>query len=168
MQTSAQVSVENEKELHVLLRRVKTTATLLAYLKSKARILAVPHLAHASCGIKHQDGVGFIDKNGMPLSSWSKEVDLSSFENLDADAWLGVENQNGISDEHDVIYIGETLRSVRLVADVMEGLVKRAIMAEAEAAVEKEKVSLGLEEINKKSLQIETMSTKVEEMEKFA
>ncbi|KAA8547473.1 hypothetical protein F0562_003663 [Nyssa sinensis] len=72
-----------KKDLEVLWRRVKTTATLLSYLKSKARIMAVPHLAHTSCGIKQLDGVGLVDKNGVPLSGWSRSVDLSSFDSPD-------------------------------------------------------------------------------------
>ncbi|KAJ8494249.1 hypothetical protein OPV22_015970 [Ensete ventricosum] len=50
----------------------------------------------------------------------------------------------------------------------MESLVKRAIKAETEAAAEKEKVKLGLEESTRKTLQIQSMTVKVEEMEKFA
>eukprot|EP00268_Persea_americana_P032088 TRINITY_DN3142_c0_g1_i2.p1 TRINITY_DN3142_c0_g1~~TRINITY_DN3142_c0_g1_i2.p1 ORF type:complete len:346 (-),score=86.35 TRINITY_DN3142_c0_g1_i2:291-1328(-) len=159
---------DSKKEQEVLWRRVRTTATLLTYLKSKARIMAVPHLAHTSCGIKHQEGVGFIDKNGTPLSDWSKDIDLSSFECLDEETLLGINNKIGSSDEHDGIYIGEIFKLVRMVTDVMEALMKRVIMAEMEAAAEKEKVDLGLEEIKKKALQIETMSAKVEEMENFA
>ncbi|XP_077246518.1 uncharacterized protein LOC143886437 [Tasmannia lanceolata] len=164
-----QCSGEDEKkELEVLWRRVKTISTLLTYLKSKARIMAVPHLAHTTCGIRHQDGVGLIDKNGNPLSSWSKDVDLSPFESIDDKTCLGISNKIESFDEHDGAYIGEIFKSVRMVTDVMEGLVKRAIMAETETSVEKEKVSLGQEEIRKKVLQIESMSAKVEEMEKFA
>ncbi|OAY77851.1 uncharacterized protein LOC109727329 isoform X2 [Ananas comosus] len=140
---------EAEKELEHLWHRVKAIATLLTYLKSKAKIMAVPHLAHTSCGIKHQQGIGFVDKNGIPLSDWSKDVDLSQFESSD-------DSLDGI------------LKSVHLVTDVMESLVKRVIMAETEAASEKEKVKEGVEEIRRKSLQIDTMSARVEEMENFA
>ncbi|XP_043705587.1 uncharacterized protein LOC122655456 [Telopea speciosissima] len=104
-----------KKELEVLWRRIKTTSMLLTYLKSKARIMSIPRLAHTSCGIRHQEGVGLVDKN-----------------------------------------------------DIMEALVKRVIMAETETAIQKEKVTLGQEEIKKKALQIESMSVKVEEMERFA
>ncbi|XXG74949.1 hypothetical protein AAC387_Pa07g3554 [Persea americana] len=164
-----QGSEENsKKELEFLWRRVKTTATLLSYLKSKARIMAVPHLAHTSCGIRHQEGVGLIDKNGTPLSDWSKDIDLSSFESLEEEPWLGMNDKLGSFDDHDGAYIGEILKLVQMIRDVMEALVKRVIIAETEAAIEKEKVNLGVEEIKKKALQIETMSAKVEEMEKFA
>ncbi|XP_042445083.1 golgin subfamily A member 5-like isoform X2 [Zingiber officinale] len=84
-------------ELKLLRHRVKTTAALLAYLKSKARIMASPNLANA-----------------------------------------------------------------------MESLVMRAIKAESEAANERVKVKLGLEENERKTLQVLSMTVRVEEMEKFA
>lgn len=157
-----------KQELEVLWRRVKTTATLLIYLKSKARIMAVPHLAHTSCGIKQLEGVGFIDKNGTPLSGWSRNIDLSSFDGPDEETWLGISRQHVLLDEQDAAYTGELLKSVQMVTDVMEALVKRVILAESETSIEKEKVTLGQEEIKKKSIQIDNMSLKLEEMERFA
>ncbi|XP_074346066.1 uncharacterized protein LOC141684833 [Apium graveolens] len=157
-----------KKELEVLWRRVKTTATLLTYLRSRARIMAIPHLAQTSCGIKQLNGVGIVDRNGTPLSSWSRNVDLSSFGTLDGETWMGIKNPPGAVDEHDGLYIGEILKSVQMVTDVMESLVKRIIMAESETASEKEKVTIGQEEIKKKAFQIDNMSTKLNEMEKFA
>ncbi|KAE8707752.1 YEATS family protein isoform 1 [Hibiscus syriacus] len=124
-------SKEESKELDVVWRGVNTTATLLTYLKSKARVMAVPGLAHKSCGIKVLEGVGIVDKE-------------------------------------DGAYIGELIKSVLMVSDVMELLVKRVIMAESETALEKEKVNLGQEEIKKKAVQIENMSMKLEDMERFA
>lgn len=158
----------SKKELSVLWRRVKTSATLLTYLKSKARIMAVPNLAHTSCGIKQLEGVGLVDKNGIPLSRWSKNVDISSFESSYEEAWTALSSQEGCLDEQDGVYISELLKSVQMVTDVMESLVKRVIMAECDTAVEKEKVTVGQEEIKKKAVQIETMSVKLEEMEQFA
>ncbi|XP_061341165.1 uncharacterized protein LOC133287549 [Gastrolobium bilobum] len=152
-----------KKELEVLWRRVKTTATLLTYLKSRARIMAVPHLAQTSCGIKKLDGVGLVDKDGIPLSGWSRNVDLSSFDGPDEESWIGISHQHG-----DAVYIGEILKSVQMVTDVMEALVKRVLLAESETTIEKEKVSLGREEIMRKSAQLENMSLKLEEMERFA
>lgn len=169
VKTSIQCSENDSKEeLALLWRRVNTTSTLLTYLKSKARIMAVPHLAHTSCGIKRQEGVGYVDRNGIPISDWSKDFDLSSFESLDDETLLRGDRKSQSFDANDGAYIGEILKSARMVTDVMESLVKRAIMAETEAAFEKEKVNLGMEEIKKKTLQIESMSAKVEEMEKFA
>lgn len=159
---------DSKKELEVLWRRVKTTATLLTYLKSKARIMAIPHLAHTSCGIKKLDGVGVVDKDGVPLSDWSRNVDLSSFDEEDAESWIGISRHQGLLDEQDAVYIGEILNSVQMVTDVMEALVKRVLLAESETAVEKEKVSLGQEKIMLKSAQLENMSMKLEEMERFA
>lgn len=156
------------KELDVLWRRVKTTATLLTYLKSKARIMAVPHLAHTSCGIKQLEGVGLVDKNGIPLSGWSKNVDVSSFDSPDEESWMVMNRQHGSVDEQDAAYIGEMLKSIQMVADVMETLVKRVLLAESDTAIEKEKVTLGQEEIKRKSAQLENMSMKLEEMERFA
>ncbi|KAJ4827470.1 hypothetical protein Tsubulata_006813 [Turnera subulata] len=157
-----------KKELEVLWRRVKTTATLLTYLKSKARIMAVPDLAHTSCGIKQLEGIGFVDKNGTPLSSWSRNVDLSSFDGPDEETWTRLSMQHGSFDEQDELYVGELLKSVQMVTDVMEGLMKRVIMAESETASEKEKVTISQEEVRRKAIQIENMSLKLDEMEQFA
>ncbi|KAE8668897.1 YEATS family protein isoform 1 [Hibiscus syriacus] len=163
-----QGSEEESKEVDVLWRRVKTTATLLTYLKSKARVMAVPDLAHKSCGIKLMEGVGLVDKEGIPLSGWSRSSDLSSFDYLDEETWLGISKKQGSLDEQDGAYIGELIKSVQMVTDVMEVLVKRFIMAESETAIEKEKVTLGQAEIRRKAFQIENMSLKLEEMESFA
>ncbi|KAH0973082.1 hypothetical protein GBA52_025238 [Prunus armeniaca] len=128
--------------------------------------MAVPHLAHTSCGIKQLEGVGLVDKDGTPLSGWSRNVDLSSFDSPDEDTWIGISKQHGPLDEQDATYIGELLKSVQMVTDVMEALVKRVVLAESETAIEKEKVTVGAEELKKKSIQIENMSLKLEEMER--
>ncbi|KAE9606643.1 hypothetical protein Lalb_Chr09g0321781 [Lupinus albus] len=143
-----------KRELEGLWRRVKITATLLTYLKSKARLMAVPHLAHTSCGIKQLEGVGLVDKNGIPIS--------------DEESWIGICHQHGSLDEEDAAYNSEILKSVQMVADVMEALVKRVLLAESETAIEKEKVSLSLEELIRKTVQLENMSKKLEGMEHFA
>ncbi|XP_078161162.1 uncharacterized protein LOC144556649 [Carex rostrata] len=149
-------SDENSKrELEHLRCRVKTIATLLNCLKSKARIIEIPHFAHTSCEIKHQ-GIGLVDKNGIPLSDLSKK-----FASLDEENTLGMSSSNdGAMDD--------ILKSVRIVTDVMETLVERVVIAESETRTEKEKVRLGLEEIKTKTVQIEFMSARVEEMERFA
>ncbi|KAJ6420227.1 hypothetical protein OIU84_030189 [Salix udensis] len=162
-----QGSEEHAKELEVLWRRVKTTSTLLTCLKSKARVFAVPELSHTSCGIKELEGVGLVDRNGTPMPNWSRDVDLSSF-GPDEESCLILRKQQGSYDEQDEAYIGELLKSVQMVSDVMEGLVKRVIMAESETALEKDKVTLGQEEIRRKAIQLENMSLKLEEMERFA
>lgn len=71
-------------------------------------------------------------------------------------------------DDQDGSYMGEILSSVQTVTDVMESLVKRVILAESESINAKKKVSLGQEEIKKKAIQIETMSEKLDEMDRFA
>uniref|UniRef100_A0A0A9ER90 Uncharacterized protein n=1 Tax=Arundo donax TaxID=35708 RepID=A0A0A9ER90_ARUDO len=158
---------DSRRELEHLCRRVKTIATLLAYLKSKARIMAIPHLAHTSCGIRQQEGVGYVDRNGVPLADWPKGAEPASCGGL-VDKM--VVESSGVPEPGDssVGDVDDILKSIRVVTDVMESLVKRVILAESEAANEKEKVRMGLEEIRRKSLQFETMSAKVEEMEKFA
>ncbi|KAD1547177.1 hypothetical protein E3N88_42647 [Mikania micrantha] len=50
----------------------------------------------------------------------------------------------------------------------MEFLVKRVLVAECETSNAKQKVSSGQEEIKKKAIQIETMSEKLDEMDRFA
>ena len=159
---------DSRRELDHLCRRVKTIATLLAYLKSKARIMAIPHLAHTSCGIRLQEGIGYIVRHGVPLADWPKGAESVSCGG-GSDDRMAVES--GAAPEHGDAVVGDVddiLKSIRVVTDVMESLVKRVIVAESEAANEKEKVRMGLEEIRRKTLQVETMSAKVEEMEKFA
>lgn len=160
--------VESGKELDVLWKRVKTAATVLTYLKARARIMAVPHLAQASCGIKQLEGVGLVDKDGIPLCNWSKSIDLSSFGGLDDEACIGTSNQNSLAEKENGAYVDDLLNSAHMVTNVMEALVKRVIIAESETAIEKEKVSFGQEEIKKKETQLESMSLKLEEMERFA
>lgn len=159
---------ESKKELDVLWQRVKTTTTMLTYLKSKARLMAVPHLAHVSCGIEQLDGVGLVDKTGTPLSGWSKNVDLSFFDGPDEDTWTEIGKLHGSLDEQEAAYIGDLLKSVQMISKVMELLVKRVLLAESETAIEKEKVTSSQDEIKKKTVQIEKMSVKLEEMEIFA
>ncbi|KAL6991641.1 hypothetical protein U1Q18_009751, partial [Sarracenia purpurea var. burkii] len=156
------------KELEVLWRRVKATATLLTYLKSKARLMAIPHLAHMSCGIKLLDGVGLVDRSGISVGSWSRNIDFSSVDNPDEETWIRICNQHGSFDEQDGTYIGEVLQNVQMITGVMESIMKMVIMAESETAIAKEKVTLGQDEIKKKVFQIESMSMKLEEMERFA
>ncbi|KAG9137709.1 hypothetical protein Leryth_019289 [Lithospermum erythrorhizon] len=156
------------KELDLLWRRVKTTATLLTYLKLKARVMAIPHLALTSCGIKQLDGVGLVDKDGVPLSGWSRKADLSSFNDVTEEMLIALNSQRSYRDDEDEDYINGLGRTVEMVSYVMEGLVKRVIIAESETATEKERVFVGEEELKLKVLQIENMSVKLEEMERFA
>ncbi|XP_066375485.1 uncharacterized protein [Miscanthus floridulus] len=163
---------DSRRELDHLCRRVKTIATLLAYLKSKVRIMAIPHLAHTSCGIRQQEGVGYVDRHGVPLADWPKgsaEPAPCGGGSGDGTAAEGAAAApvHGDAAGGDVD-VDDILKSIRVVTDVMESLVKRVIVAESEAANEKDKVRMGLDEIRRKTLQVEIMSAKVEEMEKFA
>ncbi|XP_021768485.1 uncharacterized protein LOC110732788 [Chenopodium quinoa] len=160
--------VEADNELDILLRRVKTAATLLTYLKTRARTMAVPHLAQASCGIKQLEGIGFVDKDGIPLSSWSKYIDILSFDGLGDVTFTGTSDQSGLVCDKDGAYVCDLLKSVHMVTNVMETLVKRVLIAESETAIEKEKVNFSQEEIKKKETQLESMTLKLEEMERFA
>ncbi|KAL9229632.1 hypothetical protein vseg_005080 [Gypsophila vaccaria] len=157
-------SEESEKELEMLWTRVKTAATLMTYLKARARTMAVPHLAQASCGIKQLEGVGFVDKEGIPLSSWSKNIDLSSLDEINC----GRSDHNSLGDDKEGAYVENLLKSVHMVTNVMEAMVKRVIIAESETAIEKEKVTFSQEEIKRKENQLDNMSSKLEEMERFA
>lgn len=81
---------------------------------------------------------------------------------------LGTHLLRGSLDEPDGTYVTEMLKHVETVTGVMESLARRAIIAESEAAIEKGKVILSQEEIQRKVGQIENMSIKLEDMEKFA
>lgn len=130
--------------------------------------MAVPHLAQASCGIKQLEGVGLVDKDGIPLSSWSKNTDILSFDGPGDEANTGTSEQSGLVCDKDGAYMCDLLNSVHMVTNVMETLVKRVLIAESETAIEKEKVNYSQEEIKKKETQLESMSLKLEEMERFA
>lgn len=157
-----------KKELELLWRRVKTTTTLLTYLESKARIMTIPHLALTSCGIKQSDAEGFVDRSGTPMSNWSGNVKFPNLDSREVETWIGINSQHGNVDEQDGSYMGEILSSVQTVTDVMESLVKRVLVAESESSNAKQKVTIGQEEIKKKAIQIETMSEKLDEMDRFA
>ncbi|XP_010679871.2 uncharacterized protein LOC104895142 [Beta vulgaris subsp. vulgaris] len=159
---------ESDKELDTLWRRVKTASTLLTYLKTRARTMAVPHLAQVSCGIKQLEGVGLVDKDGIPLSSWSKNIYLPSSDSSRDGTDTGTSDQSGVIHDKDGAYVCDLLNSAHTVTNVMETLVKRVLIAESEAAIEKEKVNFSQEEIKKKETQLESMSLKLEEMERFA
>ncbi|KAF6142967.1 hypothetical protein GIB67_003923 [Kingdonia uniflora] len=145
LKTCIQLSRGNaSNQIERVSQKIKDTTTMLNYLKLKTRIM---------------EGVDLVEGDGTPLASWPKDVDLSSHDN----AYVG-----GSSDENNGASISEASKHVPMVTDLVEVLVMRVIKAEAETALEKEKVSLGQKEIRKKALQIENMSAKVMEMENFA
>ncbi|KAL6989744.1 hypothetical protein U1Q18_015495 [Sarracenia purpurea var. burkii] len=113
-------------------------------------------------------GLGLVDRSGISIGSWSRNIDFSSVDNPDEETWIRICNQHGSFDEQDGTYIGEVLQNVQMITGVMESIMKRVIMAESEISIAKEKVTLGQDEIKKKVFQIESMSMKLEEMERFA
>lgn len=81
---------------------------------------------------------------------------------------FGISKQLGGVEEDDEAYVDELLKYVHMVTEVMEALVKRVIVAESKTVIEKKKVALGEKEIRQRAAQLENMSTKLEEMERFA
>ncbi|KAF8101423.1 hypothetical protein N665_0205s0018 [Sinapis alba] len=65
-------------------------------------------------------------------------------------------------------YVSEMLDHVESVTGVMDSLARRAIAAESEAAIQRDKALLSQQEIQRKVVQINNMSLKLEDMEKFA
>nr|VDC59042.1 unnamed protein product [Brassica rapa] len=76
--------------------------------------------------------------------------------------------QAGSISERDQTYVSEMLKHVETVTCVMDSLAKRAILAESEAAVQRGKALLSQQEAQRKACQINSMSSKLEDMEKFA
>lgn len=161
IKTSIHASERNAKDFEVLQQRVKDTANLLNFLKSKVAVVPIPQLVHSL--VSHQEGVGLDDHDGTLQSTLSEDAARTSNES----SCLGI-YKRGSFDKHDGCFIGEILKSIHMITDLVEVLVKMVVMAETEISIEKEKVTLGQEELKKKVRQIESMSAKVEEMERFA
>lgn len=166
---------EREKnEVDHLRRRVKTANNLLSFLKSKARIMSMPGFAYTACGIKYEEGVGFVDKKGVPMGEWCKDPNISLFESSKVKGC----GQNsdpkcegdmvGPTEQSEEEYVEQIAMSVMLVNDVMEVLLKRTIIAETEIALERKKANVSQDQVKKKALQIENMWARVEEMENVA
>lgn len=152
---SALVSKEHSQmEIEILCRRVKTATAFLTYLKSKATTVA-----HLSLATDQLHGHGCVPHSG--LFEESADPPLPMME-------ISTRKQGSSVDEHDGTYVTEMLKHVETVTGVMESLARRAIIAESQAAIEKGKVLLSQEEIQRKVGQIQNMSTKLEDMEKFA
>ncbi|KAL1217053.1 hypothetical protein V5N11_021401 [Cardamine amara subsp. amara] len=140
VEESALLSKEpSQKDTAILWRRVKTATAFLTYLNSKATTVASADLAHLS-----------LATDPLPM------MDICT------------RKQGSSIAEHDGTYLTEMLKHVETVTGVMESLARRAIIAESEAAIEKGKVLLCQEEIQRKVGQIENMSIKLDDMEKFA
>lgn len=78
------------------------------------------------------------------------------------------EQQGSSISERDQTYVSEMFKHVETVTCVMDSLAKRAILAESEAALQRGKALLSQQEVQRKSGQISSMSSKLEDMEKFA
>ncbi|KAL3687078.1 hypothetical protein R1sor_013387 [Riccia sorocarpa] len=163
------------KEAELLTRRMKTADTLLRYLKSKAKIMSIPRYARTSCGIKQQEGVGLVDKRGVPMAEWNNPANIPLFGNasksgIDKGLSSSLEDENFslLGKTGDGEYVERMAIMVMQVTEVMEVLLKRAIMAGAEAEAEKERNLISQEELVKKTVQIENMWARVEEMERVA
>ncbi|KAF9683023.1 hypothetical protein SADUNF_Sadunf05G0169100 [Salix dunnii] len=70
--------------------------------------MAIHDLAPTLRGTKERDGAGLVDRNGTPLSNWSRNADLSSSV-PDEEACVRIRQQQGSYDEQDEAYIGELL-----------------------------------------------------------
>ncbi|XP_056698428.1 uncharacterized protein, partial [Spinacia oleracea] len=125
--------------------------SLLLLRRNHHRNSFIPH-APAVC--RHQKG-----SSSFPFLSPQGPSDVTS---------TGTSDQSGLDRDKDGAYVCDPLNSVHMVTNVMETLVKRVLIAESETAIEKEKVNFGKEEIKKKENQLENMSLKLEEMERFA
>eukprot|EP00252_Welwitschia_mirabilis_P026585 TRINITY_DN8770_c0_g1_i1.p1 TRINITY_DN8770_c0_g1~~TRINITY_DN8770_c0_g1_i1.p1 ORF type:complete len:328 (+),score=87.25 TRINITY_DN8770_c0_g1_i1:504-1487(+) len=160
----------DNKDIDSLCRRIRTTDCMLSYLKSKARIMCMPGVANRSCGIKYEQGVGYVDRNGTPMADWcntlcglSKEADT-------------IHGQNGtifnleknLLEQTEEEYVEQTAKDVMLVSDAMEVLLKRTIIAEAERTMERKRANETEDLVKRKALQIESMWTRVEEMEEVS
>lgn len=157
-----------KSELDLLRRRVKTADTLLSYLKSKARIMAIPRFAHTSCGIKKQEGVGLVDKRGVPMTQWKNNMKPAFLEQtFDSESGSKVVEHKS-QELEDGEYIERIARAVMQVTDVMEVLLKRAILAESDMDAERVKTKASQDEVKQKTSQLESMWSRVQEMEKVA
>ncbi|KAL9820031.1 putative protein gravitropic in the light 1 [Arabidopsis thaliana] len=128
------------KELKVLLDRVKSAATSLSYLRSKARILAVPGLSLGAQQLQLKDDTTLAGTN---------------------------KNQDSLVIE-DGVYTLNTLQSIEMViTDSLESLLRRVTAAESETCSHKEKVIICEEEITRKTVQIQNLSLRLEQTERI-
>ncbi|XP_024004317.1 oral-facial-digital syndrome 1 protein isoform X2 [Eutrema salsugineum] len=64
-------------------------------------------------------------------------------------------------------YTWKMLQSIQMVTDVLESLLRRVTAAESETSFQKERVVIGEEEIRRKTVQIENLSLRLEEMKEI-
>lgn len=141
------------EELGVLLDRVKSAAASLHYLRSKA-LLAVPGLAHESLDAEQVE----LEDDGS-VSEVAKDI---------SHTFPGTsKNQDPLVIEDGGACTLKMLQSILMVADVLESLLRRVRAAESEASFQKERVVIGEEEIRRKTVQIENLSSRLEEMKRI-
>ncbi|CAH8344888.1 unnamed protein product [Eruca vesicaria subsp. sativa] len=141
------------EELSVLLDRVKSASESLHFLRSKARILAVPGLA--SLGAEQVE----LEDDGS-VSEVDKDISLE-------DTFTETsKNQDSLVTE-DGACTWKMIQSIQMVAEVLESLLRRVTAAESEASFQKERVIIGEEEIRRKTIQIENLSLRLEEMKQI-
>ncbi|KAJ0236603.1 Kinectin-like protein [Hirschfeldia incana] len=94
--------------------------------------------------------------------------DLSQLSLADGLVVNSGEQASSTSERDQSYYVSEMLKHVETVSGVMDSLARRAIVAESEAAVQRGKALLSQQEVQRKAGQINSMSMKLEDMEKFA
>ncbi|KAJ0252244.1 hypothetical protein HA466_0130650 [Hirschfeldia incana] len=142
------------EELGVLLDRVKSAAASLHYLRSKA-LLAGPGLPHVSLGAEHIE----LEDDNL-VSEVTKDISLLlSFEDTFPET---SKNQDSFVIRDGACTL-KMIQSIQMVADVLESLMRRVTAAESEASFQKERVIIGEEEIRRKTVQIENLSSRLEE-----
>lgn len=151
------------KELGVLLGRVKSAAAGLRYLRSKARILAVPGLTHLSLGAEQLE----LEEDSL-VSQVAKDNSLPPSHNPgEEDTLTGTSKSQDSLVIEDGAYTWKMLQSIQMVTDVLESLLRRVTAAESETSFQKERVIIGEEEIRRKTIQMENLSLRLEEMKRI-
>lgn len=146
------------EELGVLLERVRSAAASLHYLRSKA-LLAVPGLPHGSLGAEQ---LPLEDDDGSVSEVAKGIITLLTFHSPGEDS----KNQDSLVIRDGACTL-KMIQSIQMVADVLESLLRRVTAAEYQASFQKERVVIGEEEIRRKTVQIETLSSRLEEMKQI-
>ncbi|KAL0726106.1 hypothetical protein Bca4012_022199 [Brassica carinata] len=143
------------EELGVLVDRVKSAAASLHYLRSKA-LLAVPGGSLGAEQLPLEDDDGSVSEVAKDI------ITLLTFHSPGEDS----KSQDSLVIRDGACTL-KMIQSVQMVADVLESLLRRVTAAEYEASFQKERVIRGEEEIRRKTVQIETLSSRLEEMKQI-
>ncbi|CDY43116.1 BnaC05g36610D [Brassica napus] len=133
-----------------LLDRVKSAAASLHYLRSKATILPVPGLPHVSLSVEDDGSVSEVVKDIISLLTFTGTS----------------KNQDSLVTEDGSSTL-KMLQSIQMVSDVLESLLRRVTAAESEVSFQKERVIISEEENRRKTVQIENLSLRLEEMKQI-